>query len=469
MLRRKILDKIDYFYKNNPARALLITGARQVGKSYIIEQYAKKKFKSFIKIDFIENPEYKKLFDGALGADEILLRISSVFGKDMIPGKTLIFFDEVQECKEIVTQIKYLVQEGSYTYILSGSLLGIVFNDILSVPVGYMGIIQMFPLDLEEFAWANGVDDKVIDTLRQAYDYKTPVDGFIHNRMLELIRLYLMVGGMPAAVETFINSHNLYSVLEVQKDIIELYKKDISKYDKEEKLYLNEIFDLIPSELNEKNKRFILKNLNENAKSKKYYNSFLWLKNAGVALPVYVAEEPKIPLLISKATNKFKLFMGDVGLLASQYASDIQKKILEQQLDINFGAIYENMMAQELTSHGFILYYYNNKRFGELDFLVECNDKVIPIEVKSGKDYYRHKAMNNVLSNKEYTLEDGYVFCNGNIEKKNKVTYLPIYMVMFLKKKELVKDSIYNIDFSDLNSFVTENKEKYGRINYGKS
>ncbi|MBO7048632.1 MAG: ATP-binding protein [Spirochaetia bacterium] len=469
MLRRKILDKIYDFYRDNPNRALLITGARQVGKSYIIEQYAKKRFKSFIKIDFIKNPEYKKLFDGALGADELLLRISSVFGKDMVPGKTLIFFDEVQECKEIVTQIKYLVQDGRYTYILSGSLLGVIFNDLLSVPVGYMGILQMFPLDFEEFAWANGVDDKVIDALKYSFDTKTPVDSFIHNRMLELVRLYLIIGGMPASVETFVNSNNLYSVLDVQKNIIELYKKDISKYDKEEKLYLNEIFDLIPSELNSKNKRFILKKLNENAKIKKFNNSFLWLKNAGVALPVYVAEEPQIPLVISKATNLFKLFMGDVGLLASQYADGIQVKILEQKIDINFGAIYENMVAQELSAHGFALYYYNSKKFGELDFLVECDDKVIPIEVKSGKDYYRHKAMNNLIGNKEYGLKAGYVFCNGNIEKKGSVTYLPIYMVMFLKKKELDKNLIYNIDFSDLNSFVTENKEKYGRISYGKS
>lgn len=456
MLRRKILEKLDEFYKENPNRVLLVTGARQVGKSYIIEQYAKNRFKSFIRIDFIKNPEYKKLLDGALSADEILLRISSVFGKEMIPGKTLIFFDEVQECREIVTQIKYLVQDGRYTYILSGSLLGVIFTDLLSVPVGYMGIIQMFPLDLEEFVWANGVDDRVVDALKHSFDSKTPVDSFIHERMLELVRLYLIVGGMPAAVETFINSHNLYSVLEVQKDIIELYKKDISKYDKEEKLYLNEIFDLIPSELNEKNKRFILKNLNENAKSKKYNNSFLWLKNAGVALPVYVAEEPQIPLVISKATNKFKLFLGDVGLLASQYAAEIQKKILEKQVDINFGAIYENMVAQELASHGFALYYYNNKKFGELDFLVECDGQVIPIEVKSGKDYYRHKAMNNVLNNKEYALKEGCVFCNGNIEKKGNVTYYPIYMVMFLKKKELDKNAIYNIDFSDLNSFVSD-------------
>ena len=469
MLRRKILEKIDDFYKENTNRALLITGARQVGKSYIVEQYAKERFKSFIKIDFIENSDYKKLLEGAVSADEILLRISSVFGKEMIPGKTLIFFDEVQECKEIVTQIKYLVQDGTYKYILSGSLLGVIFQELLSVPVGYMGIMQMFPLDLEEFAWANGVDDKVIEALKQSFDDKTPVDSFIHERMLDLIRLYLIVGGMPAAVEAFLNSHNLYSVLEVQKDIIKLLKKDISKYDKEEKLYINEIFELIPSELNEKNKRFIFKNLNETQKSKKYNNSFLWLKNADVALPVYVAEEPHIPLVLSKATNKFKLFLGDVGLLASLYAGDIQKKILEHQININFGAIYENLAAQELAAHGFKLYYYNSKKFGELDFMIECDDQVVPIEVKSGKDYYRHKAMNNVLNNKEYALKDGYVFCNGNTEKKGNVTYFPIYMVMFLKKKELDKDSIYKVDFSDLNSFVSENKQKYGRINYGKN
>ena len=454
MLQRKIIKRIEEFYKDKPKKALMITGARQVGKSYIIEQYANAHYKSLIKIDFIENPDFIPLFENAQNANEILLRLSALFGDQMIPGKTMIFFDEVQECRELITQIKYLVQDGTYDYILSGSLLGTVFKDIVSAPVGYMDIVKMYPLDFEEFAWANGVGGKVIDALRKSFEQKTPVDEFIHERMISLFELYLIIGGMPDAVVTYLKTKNLRSVADAQSAIVRLYKSDISKYDEQDRLYLNEIFDLIPSELNEKNKRFILKNLNEKARFDKYYDSFLWLKNAGVALPVNVVNEPKIPLLLSKSQNLFKLFSNDVGLLAVQYGNEIQLKILQHETTINFGSIYENVAAEELIAHGYTLYYYNNKRFGELDFMIENDGKVLPIEIKSGKDYYRHNAMNNVLNLPEYNIDDGYVFCNGNIEVDGKVTYYPIYMLMFLQKKELPGEILFNADFSDLNDRV---------------
>ena len=454
MLRRKITDRIEEFYKNNPNKALMIIGARQVGKSYIIEQFAFANYKSVIKMDFIENPDYISLFENAQGADEILLRLSALFGDRMIPGETIIFFDEVQECKELITQIKYLVQEASYHYILSGSLLGTVFKDIISAPVGYMDITAMYPLDFEEFAWANGVGSKVIDALRKSFEQKTPVDKFIHERMTALFELYLIVGGMPEAVSIYLKTKNLRNVADAQSAIIRLYKRDISKYDEKDRLYLNEIFDLIPSELNAKNKRFILKSLNEKARFDKYYDSFLWLKNAGVALPANVVDEPKIPLLLSKSQNLFKLFSNDVGLLAAQYGNEIQLKILQHKTTMNFGSIYENVAAEELTAHGYTLYYYNSKKFGEIDFVIEEAGKVLPIEIKSGKDYYRHNALNKVLDLPDYGIEEGYVFCNGNIEAADKVTYFPIYMLMFLQKQELPAEILFNSDFSDLNDRV---------------
>ena len=239
----------------------------------------------------------------------------------------MIFFDEVQECKELITQIKYLVQDGKYSYILSGSLLGTVFKDIISAPVGYMDIVTMYPLDFEEFAWANNVGAKVIDALRGSFEKKKPVDAFIHERMTALFELYLIVGGMPEAVSTYLETKNLRKVADAQSAIIRLYKRDISKYDEKNRLYLNEIFDLIPSELNAKNKRFILKNLNEKARFDKYYDSFLWLKNAGVALPANVVDEPRVPLLLSKSQNLFKLFSNDVGLLAPAARNDDQLRI----------------------------------------------------------------------------------------------------------------------------------------------
>lgn len=450
MLRRKIYDRIQAFYKDKPGKALMIVGARQVGKSYIVEEFCKAHYESFVKMDFIENPGYISALEGAESADEILLRLSTLFGDKMIPGKTIIFFDEAQECRDLITQIKYLVQDGSYDYILSGSLLGTVFRDIVSVPVGYMDIIQMFPLDFEEFAMANGVGTKVMDALRDSFEHVTPVDAYIHSRMLQLFDLYLIVGGMPAAVSTYLETKNLRRVADEQNAILRLYRHDISKYDAQDRLYLNDIFDLIPSELNAKNKRFILKNLNEKARFDKYYDSFLWLKNAGIALTVNVVDEPKVPLLLSKSRNLFKLFSNDVGLLAAQYGSELQLQILRHETAINFGSIYENVAAQELAAHGFALYYYNSKKYGELDFVIERSGEALPIEIKSGKDYYRHNAMDNVLGQPDFGLREGYVFCGGNIEQAGKITYLPIYMLMFLQKKELPDEILFETDFSDL-------------------
>lgn len=454
MLKRKIYKFIEDFYNTETNKALMITGARQVGKSYIIEEFCKTHFKSFIKLDFIEDPEHTELFSKAKSADDMILRLSALYGEKMMPGETVIFFDEVQECREIITQIKYLVQEGSYRYILSGSLLGTVLKDIVSAPVGYLDIRQMYPLDFEEFAVANGVGEKVIAALKKSFDEKTEVDSYIHERMLALFELYLIVGGMPAAVSTYLDTKNLRRVADEQNAIISLYKQDISKYDKKDKLYLNDIFDLIPSELNAKNKRFILKNLNEHARFDKLYSSFLWLKNAGVALPANVVDEPNVPLLLSKSQNLFKLFSNDVGLLAAQYGSEIQLSILKHETAINYGAVYENAAAQELSAHGYDLYYYNSKKLGEIDFVIERNGKVLPIEIKSGKDYYRHNAINNVMSSDEFDISEGYVFCNGNVEVIGKLTYYPIYMLMFAVKPELPDEVIFDSDFSDLNGRV---------------
>ncbi|MBR4749056.1 MAG: ATP-binding protein [Abditibacteriota bacterium] len=450
MLQRKIYRQIEDFYRKRPGRALMIVGARQVGKSFIVEEFCRARYESFVKLDFIEDPQLISLFSGAKNAEEILLRMSAVFGDRMLPGKTMIFFDEVQECRELITQIKYLLQEGSYDYILSGSLLGTVFRDLVSAPVGYMDIVRMYPLDFEEFAAANGVGRAAIDALREAFAAKTPVDPYVHGRMLQLWELYLIVGGMPAAVSAYLDTHNLKRVAAEQLAILRLYRHDISKYDEKDRLYLNEIFDLIPAELNSKNKRFVLKDLHEKARFDKYYDSFLWLKNAGAALPARVVAELRAPLLLSASQNLFKLFSCDVGLLAAQYGGGIQLRILQRETAVNFGSIYENAAAQELTAHGYALYYYNGKKLGELDFLIEEGGNVVPVEIKSGKDYYRHNAMNNVLEREEFGLDRGYVFCNGNTETAGRITYYPVYMLMFLQKKELPEEMVYDADFSDL-------------------
>lgn len=451
MIYRKMLKKIDDFFKTHK-KALLITGARQTGKTYIIRDYVKNSKKTLVEINFIENVSARNLFDNVSSANDVLFRISAIANVPLVPGKTVIFFDEVQEAKEIVTAIKFLVEEGSYQYILSGSLLGVELEDIRSVPVGYMDIFEMFPLDFEEFCIANNVSKNVLENLSECFLCKKPVDELVHQKMLELFRLYLIAGGMPEVVDSYCKTHNLQIVKNLQTGILNLYKKDISKYDKQNKLYLEEIFSLIPAELNSKNKRFILKNLNENFKFSRYEHSFIWLKDAGVALPAFCASAPELPLVLSRSTNLFKLFLSDVGLLAAMYMNGIQLKILNKEQDINFGSVYENAVAQEFRAHGFDLYYFNNKKMGELDFLIEYKNQVLPIEIKSGKNYSRHIAMDNVLSSTKFKISEGYVFCNENVKVKEKITYYPIYMIMFIKNPDLPENFIYNPDFSVLQS-----------------
>lgn len=447
MLNRKIDKYLQEYYKNN-RQALLVTGARQTGKTYSIREFGKA-FKSFVEINFIENPEAAKAFHDVRNTADLLLRLSAMTNIPLIKGETLIFFDEVQKCPEIVTAIKFLVDEGSYRYILSGSLLGIELKDIRSEPVGYMGVKEMYPLDFEEFISAVGINEQIIGSLRKAWESRTPVDSFLHTKMIELFRLYLIVGGMPAAVEKYIQTNNLQEVLHTQQDIIRLYKRDIAQYDPDHKLYIEEIFDLIPPELNAKNKRFILKRLNENAKYERYANSFLWLTKAGVALPVYNVDEPRIPLQLSRSRNLLKLFQSDVGLLAAQYAEGIQLRIITGDKGINFGSVYENAIAQELVAHGITPYYYNNKKRGEIDFVIELGGHVLPIEVKSGKDYETHRALANILDCQEYALQEAIVFNNSNMKTEGKILYAPVYLAMFLERKSEAPN-FYKVDLSGL-------------------
>ena len=448
MLKRKIDSYLEQFY-DRTNKALLVTGARQTGKSFSIRQYGTTHYENFVEINFIEQPDAVEVLKGAKSSQDILVRLSLLTSTPLVVGKTLVFFDEVQECPEMVTAIKFLVEEGSYRYILSGSLLGVELKDLRSEPVGYMDVKEMYPLDLEEFFMAMGVSSQVTDSLQKAFEEQKPVDEFVHKKMMELFRLYLIVGGMPAALQKYIDTHNLQDVMSEQQAIIRLYKRDISKYDNNNKLYINEIFDLIPSELNAKNKRFILKDLNKNLKFSRYENSFLWLKNAGVALPTYNVEEPVVPLKLSRNRNLFKLFQNDIGLLACQYAEGIQLRIINNEKGINYGSIFENVVAQELQAHGFELYYFNSKKQGELDFIIEKNGHTLPIEVKSGKDYQRHNALCNVMDNADYGIPKAFVFCNDNVSTNGNIVYLPIYMVAYLRK-EVIGEVIYDVDLAGI-------------------
>ena len=456
MIARKVDGLIRNFMLNDK-RSLLVTGARQVGKTFSVRRVGKECFENVVEINFVEQPDAIELFREQKGAKDLLLRLSAFAKRPLVPGKTLIFFDEVQECKDIVTAIKFLVDEGSYKYVMSGSLLGVEMDDLRSVPVGYMDEIEMYPLDLVEFFEAIGIGKDVIDHLHKCFEEKQPVDVFIHKRMMEAVRLYLIVGGMPAVVQKYLDTNNLRRVLEEQRGIIRTYKRDITKYDADHKLQIEEIYDLIPAELNAKNKRFILKELNEKARFSRYEDGFLWLKDAGVAIPAYNVEEPRVPLMLSKQRNLFKLFMNDVGLLAAMYGGNIQTRLLSQDANINFGSVFENLVAQELYAHGFArtqqhsLYYFNSKKQGELDFVVEYDSHVLPIEVKSGKDYERHNALTNVMGNEVYDVPQANVFCQENVYSKGKITYYPIYMITFLEQVQS-EEMVYKFDLTGLKS-----------------
>lgn len=448
-MERFITQKMEEWKKADTGRALLIDGARQVGKTYSIRKFAEANYENVIEINLLENEEALKMFSQAKTSQEIFVYISLLFGDKLIPHETLIFLDEVQECLNVVTVIKFLVEDGRFRYILSGSLLGVEMKNVKSVPVGYMDVLQMYPMNFAEFCIANGVARSALDYLENCFSGETPVSEAVHDRFTFLYRLYLVVGGMPAAVQEYVNSNNLSKVLRLQRFLCENYKADMAKYERDDKPLLATIFDIIPSELNAQNKRFKFNSLSTRGRSKYAEDAFLWLTDAGIAIPVYCANEPKAPLILSKSRNLLKLFMCDVGLLASMYMNNLQVKILSGEKDINFGSVYENAVAQELKSHDLTPYYYNSHRLGELDFLVEIDGEVVPVEVKPGKNYTAHSALNNVLGIEEYGIKKAYIFSNYNVSVDGKKVYMPIYMTMFLQNTPH-EDVIYKLNLDGL-------------------
>jgi len=446
MIWRKISEKLEDFYGANGRYALLVDGARQVGKTYSIEQFANAHYESVIKIDFIKMPGAVDLFRDVADESEVLTRISAFSDKPMIEGRTLIFFDEVQECPEAVTFIKYLVKDdGRFHYILSGSLLGVELKNVRSVPVGTMDEVKMYPLDFEEFVLAVGGNRDLIEAARTGWTTRKPVAKVLHDRLMRFFRLYLVVGGMPAAVQRYIDTKDIRHVVAEQQAILVEYRKDISKYDKENALRIRLVFDRLAPELNKKNKRFYADSLPEGGRFERLEDEFVWLKEAGVALVATNLSEPKLPLMLAEKPNFFKLFMNDVGLLAAMYMDGIQVRILNGDIDMNFGAIYENVVAQELVAHGFRPDYYTSRIHGEVDFVVECEGRVLPIEVKCGKSYARHRALNSIMESDEYGIAEAIVFDRDALKVEGKVFYAPIYMMMFLKKDTMPDSMIYDI------------------------
>ena len=425
---------------NNSNKALLVTGARQIGKTWLIREEIKKSGYTKFEVNFIDQPDMIEYLNAEMSAEDFLLKLKLIMPENCKPHKTVVFFDEIQKCPEIVTKIKFLVDEGSFKYAMSGSLLGLELKGIASAPVGYLTILRMYPMDFEEFMVANNVSAATLDMLKEKYETNSPVDEFIHQKLLSMFFVYLIVGGMPDAVKTYIATKDIREVDKIQRDITTLYKEDFSQYEQEDKkLKLKSIYDIIPAELNKQNKRFIFTMLDKELKFDRYENSFLWLKDAGVVLPVYNVDAPVIPLMTSKSSNVFRLFSSDIGLLTSAYPAETKIELINKNAEVNNGAHFENAVAQQLTANGFEPYFCKKKNIGEMDFAIEMSGKVIPIEVKSGKAYKSHKALDNFMNITDYHLNKAYVFSVENVETDGNITYLPIYMCYLLKEKKIGK------------------------------
>ena len=431
-------------------KALLVTGARQIGKTWLIrEEIAKSGYRKF-EVNFIDQPDLIDYLNVKMSADEFLVKLKMIMPEDCKPQETVVFFDEIQKCPEIVTKIKFLVEEGSFKYVMSGSLLGVELKGIASVPVGYLTVLKMYPMDFEEFMIANNVSKTTLEMLKEKFETYQPVDEFIHQKLLSLFFIYLIVGGMPDAVKSYIATKDIREVDKVQRDIVALYKEDFSQYESEDKkLKLISIYDIIPAELNKQNKKFVFTMLDKELKFDRYENSFLWLKDAGVALPVYNVEAPVIPLKASKSSNVFRLFSNDTGLLTSAYPAETKLGLINKNSEVNNGAHFENAVVQQLMANGLEPYFCKKKNIGELDVLVEMDGKVVPIEVKSGKAYKAHKSLDNFMKISDYHIEKAYVLSVANTEQEGAVVYLPIYMCYLLKERKIGK-LIVDLDMEGL-------------------
>ena len=450
-MKRKIYEKLlDWKLNNKGKTALLIDGARRVGKSYIVEEFAKENYKSYIFIDFNKAPdEIKNLFNYYLDdLDTLFMYLTNYYNVDLYERESLIIFDEVQLYPRARSAIKYLVEDGRYDYIETGSLMSIKENvkDIL-IPSEERHI-DMHPMDFEEFLWALG-NDNIMNLIKKCYEEKKPLGQAMHRKVMDYFRQYMIVGGMPQAVQEYVNTKNFNKVDEVKRDILNLYREDIGKHAKGYNLKVEAIFDEIPSQLQKHEKKFKLSSINKEARYREYEDAIFWLKDAMIINPCFNTTEPSIGLKLNADNTTLKCYMADTGLLISHsfdekgiVTEEIYKKILFDKLEFNEGMIIENMVAQILTSSGHKLYFYSNPSRDdnssrmEIDFLIAKSKisnrhNISPIEVKSSKNYTLTSLKKFMAKYKEQ-LYIPYVIHTGDFKEENGITYLPIYMACFL-------------------------------------
>lgn len=441
MLYRKISKVIEAYLQTDSDRMLLIDGARQIGKSYIVRHVGQRLFSNYIELNMEEDKLGDRIFAEAKTTKDFYMAMSVVAGEKMQErGNTLVFIDEIQAYDHLLTLVKFLMSEKRFTYIASGSLLGVALKNTQSVPIGSLEIHHMYPMDFEEFLYANGVGSDVIDAMRVSFQTLTPLTETMHHKMMDLFKKYLLVGGLPKAVEAFVERRNVVEFRSIQKSAHDLYAIDASKYEEEHnrKLKIRRIFEMIPSNLENKKKRVVVKDIEGKAwkRSNDYLDEFDYLISAGIALEIKAISTPTYPLVENSGKNLLKLYINDVGILSGIFYRNNIQAILADLRSVNLGSVYETVVAQELKAHGYNLYYYDNKKNGEVDFLIDDPDNLsnIPIEVKSGKDYKVHSALDKFMSNEEYNIKQAYVLSNErNIFTEKSITYIPIYNVMFFQ------------------------------------
>lgn len=437
MLYRKIEKVIEAHLKSDSNKILLIDGARQVGKTYIIRHVGEKLFENFIELNMVEDSLGARLFANTNTIEDFYLQVSMLFGNKMKEKEnTLIFIDEIQAYPHLLTLLKFLSQDNKFTYIASGSLLGVTLSQTTSIPMGSIRKVRMFPLDFEEFLYANGMNEVVITSMQKKFERLEALDEAMHNKMMDIFRKYLLVGGLPDAVNSYLEEKNIQSVREIQKEIHDYYAADASKYGEENKLKIRRVYDLIPSNMENKKKRVVAQKI-ENKKGKTfndYCDEFEYLISAGIALNVQAISNPVFPLIESTGKNLLKLYLNDVGILTGILYGNNIRAVLDDEKSINLGSVYETVVASELIAHGHKLFYYDNRNKGEVDYLIDDYNSLsaVPIEVKSGKDYTIHSALNAFVLNEDYHIKKAFVVSNERAVMQNgKITYIPIYYIMF--------------------------------------
>lgn len=394
----------------------------------------------------VEDSLGERLFAEVKTVDDFYLQVSMLAGNKMNQKEnTLIFIDEIQAYPHLLTLLKFLSQDGKFTFIASGSLLGVTLSQTTSIPMGSIRKVRMFPLDFEEFLYANGLNEFAVSAMRKKFEREEPLDEPTHNKIMDLFRKYLLVGGLPDVVNSYLNDHNIQLVRDIQNEIHDYYAADASKYDEEKKLKIRRIYDLIPSNMENKKKRVVAQNI-ENKRGKTfgdYSDGFEYLISAGIALNVKAISNPVFPLIESTGKNLLKLYMNDVGILTGILYGNNIRAVLDDEKSVNLGSVYESVVASELIAHGYKLFYYDNRSKGEVDYLIDDYNSLsaVPIEVKSGKDYTVHSALNTFVQNEDYHIKKAYVLSNERTVTHNgKITYLPIYYIMFFQNTPNTKD-----------------------------